>query len=200
MCSDLVLAIDSGFRDLNPEFACRTEDSTKGSREIYMTCSPVPVGLSTASMALWILNVFTGPNSGTGELKVFSAFYEALTSFFLAGHRCYSSGCFPEHTQTVSHMGSMSHCSRLTYQVTCGGGEARTVHASFTSILSQTACTLRGIQNIGGRPERSSMYSFSTRAFSTAYDKDRLHKGNRKGLCSNYTNSFTKGMCVIMLQ
>lgn len=128
-----------------------------------------PVGLSTASLAHWILNVYTGPNSGTWELKVFSVISEALPSFFLAGHRCYSSGCFLKCTQTVSHVGSLSHCCQQTYQVTCGGGEARTVHASFTSIFSQTACTLRGIQNIGGRPERSSIYSFSARAFSTAY-------------------------------
>lgn len=158
-----------------------------------------PIGQPTASTVHWILNVFMGPNSGSGELKVFYVISEALPSFFLAGHRCYSFGCFLKRTQTVSHMRSLSHCYRPTYQVTCGSGEARTVHASVTSILSQTACTLRGIQNIGGRPERSSMYSFSAHAFSTAYNKDRLNKGNRKRLCSNYPNFFTKWR-VIMRQ
>lgn len=123
---------------------------------------------------------------------MFSVISEALPSFFLGGCRWFFSGCFPKRTQTVNHVASVSHCCRPTYQVTCGGGDARTVHARVTSIRSQTACTLSGIQNIGARPDRSSMYSFSTRAFSTAWDKERLSKGDEKGLCSNYTNSFTK--------
>lgn len=139
-----------------------------------------------------MFNVFSGCNSGTGELKVFSVISEALPSFFLGGRRCFSSACFPKRTQPVNGVGSMSHGCWPTYQVTCGGGDARTVHARVTSIRSQTACTLSGIQNIGARPDRSSMYSFSTRAFSTACDKETLNKGDRKGLCSNYTNSFTK--------
>lgn len=102
-------------------------------------------------------------------------------------------------THFVNHAGRTSCWYQRTYQVTCGGGEARTVHASVTSILSHTACTRRGIQNIGGRPERSSMQSFSICAFSTACDKDRINKGNGKGLFP-ITQSLTQGTCTITLQ
>lgn len=44
MCSGLVLAISSGFSDLNPKFALRLEVSTQTSRKIYMNISPIPEG------------------------------------------------------------------------------------------------------------------------------------------------------------
>lgn len=53
------------------------------------------------------------------------------------------------------------------YQVTCGGGEARTVQVSRTVACSQTAWERSGIQNQGPRPEHSSLSSLASRTFSS---------------------------------
>lgn len=69
----------------------------------------------------------------------------------------------------------------LPYQVACGTGDPRAVHARVTSILSQTACARSGIQNMGARPERSSRNSFSRHAFSMACDRETRRKGSAEG-------------------
>lgn len=77
----------------------------------------------------------------------------------------------------------------LSYQVACGTGEPRAVHARVTSMLSQTACARSGIQSMGARPARSSRSSFSRRAFSIACDRRHWVKaGQREVLLHKFSD------------